>query len=176
MRIADRWLKQGAERAAAMIGHKARPSVDRTRHADCMGGGRFDFRNSCLAIPLGGGCFRRSARTVKCYHAAVPWPDQGETVAADSSRHRLDHALHGDSGDSGIHRISAAPQHLNGGCGGQRIGCSRHAAPRHDRRTPRQFEIAHVSFLPGRAAARIAPLDLYTDHRKGMRGQVLRGH
>ena len=56
-------------------------------------------------------------------------PDDGEQVAADAARHRLDDAEHGVGGDGGVDRVAALLEDADRGGRRQRLARRGHAVP-----------------------------------------------
>ena len=158
---ADGRAQQLVEAARAVAVEQQLPAGDRTRHRDGVRAIRADGGDAAAHQPLDGEAGGRAARAVHRDHAARRRGVEHEAVAADAGHVRLDHALHGNGGDSRVNRIAAGPEHVEGGQ--RRLGMrgGGHAVLAVGRGTARKLEIAHEASHPGRErrhpSARVRP-------------------
>ena len=110
---ADGRLKQFAQTLRAMGSQQGLPGIHRAGNGDGVRRGRLYFSDALAFEPVDRVAGGRAARAVQGHNlAGTGGSVEAEAITADAGGLRLDHAEHGNGGDSGVHRIAAGAQHV----------------------------------------------------------------
>ena len=149
--VGDRRREQLGPRPGAEPLAKLVPAVDAAGHRPAQRPVDGDRRQPLGLEQLDRRGRRRAAAGVEAVELlGLGVPDDGEQVAADAARHRLDHAEHGVGRDGGIDGVAALLQHADRGRGRQRLAGRGHALPGHHGR-------ARLVQRPGRPVVPLRP-------------------
>jgi len=139
-------LEQLGKRSGTVLAVEHTPGIDGARHGHRMRRLDGNFADPVLDIPLDRGLRRRAPGAVERQGQGAALRIEDKAVAADTGALRLDHTLHGRSGDRGVGRVAARAQHVERRQGGSRVRSGGHPVCRHRRRSSRNVEIAHCWF------------------------------